>query len=138
VTWLRAWISPHVVWWHTPNEGKRDEAQAHVRHLLGVRPGVSDFVFIGSGGLAHLLELKAYNRQPTEAQKEFLNDCFRLGCPIDCRGSIFEATETVIRWGFIPDPEQARRHVPNPLNVQFKKRAESTLKARRTFAQPYD
>jgi hypothetical protein len=138
--WLRRWLGKKVVWWHTPNETNRNPAEAHVQHLLGLRPGVADFVLVGPGGVAHFLELKAKDGQLSHAQRDFLNACHFQGARVGVAYSIEQAALCVLNWGLIPAATQAEAgaSVPDPNEVIYKKRAKSTLKHRRSFAQPYD
>ena len=70
---LRVRGIPGVVWWHTPNGGRRGISEAMRFKRLGVRPGVSDIIAYFNGE-AFALELKAPKGRPTEAQLEFLSE----------------------------------------------------------------
>ncbi len=49
---------PGLVWWHTPNEGKRSPRTAGFLRRMGMLPGVADLTIVLPGGMAHFLELK--------------------------------------------------------------------------------
>lgn len=36
----------NLLWWHTPNEGKRTKFESFLIKIMGVRKGVSDFIII--------------------------------------------------------------------------------------------
>ena len=54
---LRTRGSPGLVWWHTPNGGKRRTIEAAIMKGLGVRAGVSDLIAVHEGK-AFALELR--------------------------------------------------------------------------------
>lgn len=39
-----------LLWWHTPNEGKRSKFEQFLLKIMGVRKGVSDFIIIHQTG----------------------------------------------------------------------------------------
>lgn len=99
---------PGVLWWHTPNEGKRRMRQnprtgawycaegARLKQM-GMRPGVSDFLFVlpPTGRIA-ALEIKAAGGKPTELQVEFLNGVISAGGLAEWCDS-FEDAVTILR-----------------------------------------
>lgn len=72
----------NLVWWHTPNQGRvggqRGRVQGAILKGLGVRAGVSDFVFLRNGKF-YALELKADGGRPTEDQLKFISDVNSAG-----------------------------------------------------------
>lgn len=62
-----------MIYWHTPNGGKRAPRQAKTFQRMGVMPGVSDLV-LHHGGEAFALELKAPKEKLTADQAEFLEN----------------------------------------------------------------
>ena len=64
---LRQRGAPGLVWWHTPNGGKRRPVEAAILKGLGVRAGVADLIFL-CDGRAFALELKTDDGRPTVEQ----------------------------------------------------------------------
>lgn len=60
---------PDVVWWHTPNGGKRVAFEAKRLKQMGVKPGIHDLLFLHRGRLFGL-ELKAPGEGPSDAQRQ--------------------------------------------------------------------
>jgi hypothetical protein len=75
---LRARSHPDVLWWHTPNGGRRRMLEAVRFKKFGVLPGVSDIIAVHNGEIFGL-ELKAINGRPTESQLKFQSDLARAG-----------------------------------------------------------
>jgi hypothetical protein len=65
---------PKLLWWHTPNEGRRTPFERYRADLLGIKRGVSDILIMearnGSNGL--IIELKAGRNKCTPEQLDFL------------------------------------------------------------------
>lgn len=79
---LRAFAVPRVVWWHTPNGGKRHISVAKQLKKMGTRAGVSDFVFLFEvAPRIAFLELKDADGRQEDAQKDFQRDVEAIGCP---------------------------------------------------------
>ena len=93
--WLRA--KDDIVWWHTPNGGKRHPREAARFKTMGVRPGVSDLVLIRDG-MAFALELKAPGGRPTEHQLKFLSDFERAGGYTACAEGLDRALAVLESW----------------------------------------
>src|SRR5262249_16457247 len=70
---LRIRGARRLLWWHTPNGGKRRPIEAAIMKSLGVRAGVADLILL-HGGRMCALELKAENGRPTAAQMQFISD----------------------------------------------------------------
>jgi hypothetical protein len=135
--WLRKHLFPGVLWWHTPNEGKRSRAESYRQHLLGLRPGVSDFCFIFDCGRStnpYLLELKNHDNPLTEAQREFLRHARNAGASVAMVRSIEEAAKQILAWGLVS--RGALAELPDPLAVSYKRKAPSIGRAKRNYAKP--
>ena len=69
------------IWYHVPNGGKRNKAEAAKFKRMGVTAGVSDIIFDepinGYHGLR--IELKTKKNKTTEKQNEFLNKAAAKG-----------------------------------------------------------
>ena len=64
---------PGVLWWHTPNGGRRSPVEAAIFNGLSVRAGVADLILLHDGR-AFALELKAERGRPTAAQMQFISE----------------------------------------------------------------
>jgi hypothetical protein len=62
-----------LLFWHTPNGGKRRPVEAAIMKSLGLRAGVADLILLHSGRM-FALELKAEDGRPTAAQMQFISD----------------------------------------------------------------
>jgi hypothetical protein len=62
-----------LLWWHTPNGGKRRPIEAAIMKSLGVRAGVADLILLHAGRM-FALELKAADGRPTATQMQFISD----------------------------------------------------------------
>ena len=96
--------TPGMVWWHTAN-GARYGGENPARHgaimkKLGVRAGVSDFVFLHDGKF-FALELKAPKGKPTEAQLAFLDDVNKAGGFSVCADGLDRALACLEDWGLL-------------------------------------
>lgn len=93
---------PGVVYWHSPNEGKRSVVMCSILKLMGMRPGVSDLMFsIPPNGRVAALELKAPKMKPTELQAMFMNDIVSSGGFAFWTDNYDEAIKTLVGWGVI-------------------------------------
>ena len=66
------------VWFHVANEGKRSKIVACLLKAMGLHSGVSDYVFVWSGG-ALFAEIKVKGNSPTTNQKIFKKWCEEVG-----------------------------------------------------------
>jgi hypothetical protein len=89
--------SPGLVWWHTPNGGKRNRIEAAIMKGLGVRAGVSDLIAVHDGR-AFALELKAEGGRPTEAQLQFIDDFRAAGGHAAVAVGLDQALRTLEAW----------------------------------------
>jgi len=101
---------PGVVWWHTPNEGKRNRATGGILKAMGMKPGVADFLFvIPPDGKLAALEIKAPGNKPTAAQAAFLQEIQRAGGLAAWCDTWELAIKHLAAWGILPRmPELTR------------------------------
>lgn len=78
VAQLRARGAPGLIWWHTPNDGKRSMGSARRLKAMGMRAGVHDFCFVHRGSF-YALELKTEKGRPTVHQMQFASDINTAG-----------------------------------------------------------
>lgn len=78
VAYIRLMIKRDVLFWHTPNGGLRNKREAAKLKAMGVRPGVSDLIFIRRATWSldclpeiFCLELKAPNGKQNDNQIAF-------------------------------------------------------------------
>lgn len=62
-----------------PNGGRRDVKEASKFKLMGVKPGVPDFILISPHGSVRFLEIKRVGETLSEAQEDFRMHCTRHG-----------------------------------------------------------
>lgn len=65
-------------YWHTPNGGSRNKAEASKLKLMGALPGVPDLILIAKGILV-FIEFKLSNGKLSDAQKLFISKARRYG-----------------------------------------------------------
>lgn len=101
---LRKRGAPGMVYWHTPNQGRvgghRGRVQGAILKSLGVRAGVSDFVFL-HGGKFYALELKAGAGKPTEDQLAFIADVNNAGGFAAWASGLDRALACLEAWGLL-------------------------------------
>jgi len=91
---------PGVVYWHTPNGGKRRKTEAAILKGLGVRAGVSDLIFVHNSRI-FALELKAPEGRPTESQMEFISDLNAAGGYGCIAHGLDRALKALETWGLL-------------------------------------
>ena len=92
---------PGLLWWHTPNGGKRTPAEAGIFKALGVRAGVCDFILVHKGRTFGL-ELKAPGgKPPTETQMEFVSRLNAAGGFGAIVVGLDAAIKTLETWGLL-------------------------------------
>lgn len=91
---------PGLVFWHTPNGGKRKPIEAAIFKGMGVRAGVSDLILVRLGKI-YALELKAENGRASEAQMQFLSDIDRAGAFTAMPAGLNAALATLEAWGLL-------------------------------------
>lgn len=101
---LRRRGAPGMVFWHTPNQGRvgghRGRIQGAILKSLGVRAGVSDFVFLRDGKF-YALELKAGAGKPTEDQLKFISDVNDAGGFAAWASGLDRALACLEAWGLL-------------------------------------
>jgi hypothetical protein len=106
---LRVRAKPGVVWWHTPNGGKRGGREAGRFKRMGVLPGVSDLIFVARGKV-FCLELKAPRGRASEAQLIFQSAVNSAGGYTSIAHGVDEALKALELWGLIrPDAQGVGR-----------------------------
>jgi hypothetical protein len=86
-----------LVWWHTPNGGRRNRIEAAIFAGLGVRPGVADLILLHDGH-AFALELKTDVGRPTTAQMQFVSDFNAAGGTAAITNGLNQALRTLEAW----------------------------------------
>ncbi|GIV35372.1 MAG: hypothetical protein KatS3mg031_3006 [Chitinophagales bacterium] len=63
-----------LLWFHTPNGGRRDAREAKLLKAEGVKAGVPDIIILHPFAQYHgiLIELKVGRNKPTQAQETFM------------------------------------------------------------------
>ena len=69
---LEAAKVPGVVYWHTPNGGRRSKREAATFKAMGVRAGVVDLIISQPGGVMRYLELKSPRGTVSAEQRAFM------------------------------------------------------------------
>lgn len=89
-----------LVYWHTPNGGKRNKREAGKFKAMGVRAGVSDLILLHNSRM-YALELKAPGRPSTEAQMQFISDFEDAGGYGRVAAGLSEAIKVLEMWGLL-------------------------------------
>ena len=89
-----------AVWWHTPNGGFRNAAEAGRFKALGVKAGVPDILALRAGRL-YALELKAPGGRLSDAQHDMLAALKAAGAETAVAWGLDDALEVLERWGVI-------------------------------------
>ncbi len=97
---LRQRGSPGLVWWHTPNGGKRNRIEASRFNGLGVRAGVADLILIYRGNV-YAMELKSSTGRPTVAQMQFMSEFNAAGGHGCICHDLDRAIQVLERWGLL-------------------------------------
>lgn len=97
---LQARGVPGLVFWHTPNGGRRTSVEGAIFKSMGVRAGVSDLILVRAGKI-FALELKAEGGRATEAQMEFISDIDRAGAFTALVEGLDAALATLEAWGLL-------------------------------------
>lgn len=97
---LRTRAVSGLVWWHTPNGGQRSKGEGAILKSMGVRAGVSDFIFVHANKI-YALELKAEGGRATEAQMQFLADIDAAGAFTALPAGLDAAIATLESWGLL-------------------------------------
>ena len=86
-----------LVWWHTPNGGRRSPVEAAIFNGLSVRAGVSDLILLHDGR-AFALELKTERGRPTAAQMNFISEFRAAGGEASIATGLDQALHTLETW----------------------------------------
>jgi len=97
---LRTRAVPGLVWWHTPNGGSRSKIEGAILKSVGVRAGVSDFIFVHANKI-YALELKAEGGRATEEQLRFLSEIDAAGAFTALPVGLNAALATLEAWGLL-------------------------------------
>jgi hypothetical protein len=89
-----------LVWWHTPNGGRRSRVEAAIFAGLGVKPGVADLILL-HGGRPFALELKTERGRPTAAQMQFLSEFRAAGGEASIANGLDQALRVLETWGLL-------------------------------------
>ena len=89
-------------WFAVPNGGKRHIRVATKLKAEGVRPGVTDLVFVLPGGRFAGLELKAGKNGLSEHQKAFRDSITAIQGWWNVANSFDEAMGILAAWGCLP------------------------------------
>lgn len=92
---------PGLVYWHTPNGGKRGKVEAAHFKMMGVRPGVPDLIIALPCGRMAFMEIKTKKGTLTDEQRVFLEDMKRAGHHVTAVRSLDEAAADLSLWGAI-------------------------------------
>jgi hypothetical protein len=89
-----------LIYWHTPNGGKRNAREAGRFKAMGVRAGVSDLILVHCGKI-YALELKAPGGRPSESQLAFIHEIEAAGAfTCVCEG-LDRAIAVLECWGLL-------------------------------------
>jgi hypothetical protein len=98
---LRRTAAPGVVWWHTPNGGRRSKREAARFRSMGVLAGVSDFAISLPNGRFGFIEVKSPRGQLSAEQHEFLAAMKANGHFTEVIRSVDGALGVLKAWGAI-------------------------------------
>ena len=119
-THIRMRAVPGLVWWHSPQGAYYggSDRQGALMKALGVRPGVSDLVFLLRGQF-YALELKRLKGgRASPEQEQFLADVEHAGGVIAIAAGLDEALAVLERWGLIQGSTQyAMELIPTSSDV---------------------
>ena len=90
---------PEIMFWHTPNGGRRSIKDGIRFRMMGTRPGIPDLAFLGAAHGYHglYIELKHGNGRLSEDQLFFESRCIDHGYLYKCFNSVNEVLE-IVRW----------------------------------------
>jgi len=90
-----------LIYWHTPNGGRRSRTEGAIFKGLGVRAGVADLILIHNGS-CYALELKAGDSaRPTVAQMQFMSDFNAAGGHGCICHTLDRALRVLETWGLL-------------------------------------
>lgn len=89
---------PTLLWFHTPNGGKRHPREAARLKRMGVLPGVADILLFWKSGMG-AIELKSDIGRQRDTQKEFMLKWVANGGRYNICRSIEDVQDTMRAWG---------------------------------------
>jgi VRR-NUC domain len=113
---LQQRAAPGVVWWHTPNGGKRDRIEAARFKGMGVRSGVADLVLVHRGSV-YAIELKSATGRPTTSQMEWMSAFNAAGGNGCICYDLDRALQMLERWGILSEPLGRAASRPTPADA---------------------
>ena len=94
---------PDVIWWHTPNGGYRNTAEAALLKAMGVKAGVPDLILFRAGRL-YCLEIKAQGGRASPEQIAFIGALDNAGAHTALVTGLDACLATLESWGLLkPD-----------------------------------
>ena len=96
-----------VLWFHVPNEGKRNPITAHLLKLQGLKPGAPDnFIFNPPPNIPHAkgaaIELKRLSGGKVSSEQEkWIFDLMERGWVAMIAEGLDEALNALKKWGYI-------------------------------------
>lgn len=87
-----------VIYWHTPNGGKRNQSEAAKFRRLGVVPGIPDLLLLADGRL-YCLEIKTVIGHLSPDQKAMHAAMREAGATVATAFGLDEALKRLETWG---------------------------------------
>lgn len=97
---LRSRAADGVVWWHTPNGGKRSPIEAANFKRLGVLAGFPDFAALYKNNF-YAMELKSEDGRPTTSQLEVIARLNEQGAYTAIVYGLDPALRVLEAWGLL-------------------------------------
>lgn len=107
--YCRVALPPSVLWWHTPNGGRRNVREAARLKRMGTRPGVPDFTLIWSEErddgwdsprvVVAFIELKSAAGRLSPGQRDFKNGADAVAAEWAICRSLDDFVATLRAWG---------------------------------------
>lgn len=94
--------NPDLLFWHTPNGGRRGAIEGKNFKDMGTLAGVSDLLFLDNGEF-FALELKRRGEKPSKKQELFMDRVRRAGFEAIWVEDHDEAIAVLGSWGIIPN-----------------------------------
>jgi hypothetical protein len=98
---LRADCRPGWWWSHVPSGELRTENTGALLKRMGLKPGMSDFLFIAPDGSHAWLELKRADGVLSDSQTDFLGMLRQRGVKCAVARSYADAIEQLKQWGVL-------------------------------------
>jgi hypothetical protein len=102
---LRLYGVRDMLFWHTPNGGKRSITQAVKFKALGVVAGIPDLLIL-HGGQLHALELKAPKGRVSFDQLSVMGNLKRAGAKVEFAFGLDEALRALRDWKLLRLPAE--------------------------------